>query len=136
VKTYWGEREWSIAPCVLTSTLVGDEWSASRPGRLTTGECGRVGPRAGLDGGMLTKARPCVKANSTRGTQSGTWDLIRGRAWVAARLSGELSLSRCAVPSVLPCVRPRRFVTLSSTQHLTERSSRELPGARGRSAGA
>jgi hypothetical protein len=41
----------------LTSTLVGGEWSASRPGRFTAGEKtpgthfigGWVGPRVGLD---------------------------------------------------------------------------------------
>jgi hypothetical protein len=41
----------------LTSALVGGEWSASRPGRFTTGERapsthwigGWVGPRVGLD---------------------------------------------------------------------------------------
>jgi hypothetical protein len=41
----------------LTSALVGDEWSASRLGRLTPGERApdthwvgrRVGPRAGVD---------------------------------------------------------------------------------------
>jgi hypothetical protein len=41
----------------LTSALVGDEWSASRPGRFTPGERapgthwigGWVDPRAGLD---------------------------------------------------------------------------------------
>jgi hypothetical protein len=42
---------------LLTSTLVGGEWSASRPGRFTHGETapvnnwigGWVGPRTGLD---------------------------------------------------------------------------------------
>jgi hypothetical protein len=39
----------------LTSALLGDEWSASRPGRFTPGEeplvpiGGSVGPRTGLD---------------------------------------------------------------------------------------
>jgi hypothetical protein len=36
----------------LTSALVGDEWSASRPGRFTPGTHlikGSVGPRTGLD---------------------------------------------------------------------------------------
>jgi hypothetical protein len=39
-----------VAPPCLTSTLDGGEWSASRPGRFTSGEkAPGVGPRAGLD---------------------------------------------------------------------------------------
>jgi hypothetical protein len=50
-------EEWCIDPRFLDSAIVGDEWSASRPGHFTPGErandthCigGLVGPRAGLN---------------------------------------------------------------------------------------
>jgi hypothetical protein len=55
MKAYW--RSGGIAPRIVTATLNGDVWSASRPVRFThkvrapgthwTG--GWVGPRAGLD---------------------------------------------------------------------------------------
>jgi hypothetical protein len=48
--------EWTYISIHLTSALDGGEWSAPRPGRLTTGErisdtrmIDYVGPRAGLD---------------------------------------------------------------------------------------
>jgi hypothetical protein len=55
MKKYWG-MDVQIH-VFLSSTLVGSEWSASRRGRLTSGERtpgthwigGWVGPRAGLD---------------------------------------------------------------------------------------
>jgi hypothetical protein len=53
-----------MTPPLLISTLDGDEWSASRPGRLTSIErapetycMGRwVGPRAGLETGREKKS--------------------------------------------------------------------------------
>jgi hypothetical protein len=55
MKTYGGVDVYMHV--FLTSALVGGEWSASRPGRFTSGERapgthwigGWVGPRAGLD---------------------------------------------------------------------------------------
>jgi hypothetical protein len=49
-----------VAPCILTSTLHGIEWSASRAGRFNPGTQsteGRTAPRAGLDAMMKRKER-------------------------------------------------------------------------------
>jgi hypothetical protein len=65
MKAYWGVEVYLHA--FLTSTLVGGEWSASRPGRFThdTHWIGvRVGPRAGLDAVVKRKIpNPCQKSN-------------------------------------------------------------------------
>jgi hypothetical protein len=55
MKAYWGSE--GITPRILTSALDGGEWSASRPGRFTSGEAttdahwmgGCLDNRAGLD---------------------------------------------------------------------------------------
>jgi hypothetical protein len=67
MKTYGG-----VAPPFLTSTLDGDEWSASLPGRFTLEEraprthCigGWVGPRAGL--GAVEKRSICCPFRESR----------------------------------------------------------------------
>jgi hypothetical protein len=50
--TPWRRMGESMYRSILTSALVGDEWSASRPGRFTPGTHfigGWVDSRAGLD---------------------------------------------------------------------------------------
>jgi hypothetical protein len=64
MKTYGGSR--CIAPPFLTTALVGDVWSASRPGRFTPGKSapgthwigGWVGPATGLDNVERRKILP------------------------------------------------------------------------------
>jgi hypothetical protein len=70
--------EWRYCSTILTSTLGGGEWSASRPGRFALGEIapcthwvgGWVDPRVGLDTVEKRKILRCRESNPGRPAHS------------------------------------------------------------------
>jgi hypothetical protein len=73
-------REWTLPP-FWTYTLDGEEWSASRPGHLTTGETTlgihwigvSVGHRTLLDDMEKGKSCPCRDSNTCRPASSSSY---------------------------------------------------------------